>query len=106
MTRSWIVEHARSIVGHPKQAELSGDPVARNVMKLAVEAGEALDAYQRWKDQARKPGTREELHGEVADVVLTAYILAEEDGFDLDAAVAKKLGVIRSRGWDKQREDS
>jgi NTP pyrophosphatase (non-canonical NTP hydrolase) len=97
---SWIVDHATVIVEHLRANDFAAaDALTRQVLNLAEETGEAVGAYRRWTGQARRTGTAQEFHREVADVVITAYVLADEAGFDLDAAVADKLNVIFSRGW-------
>jgi NTP pyrophosphatase (non-canonical NTP hydrolase) len=73
--------------------------VQRQVLGLAEEVGEFVGAYRRWSGQARRPGTAEQMHAELADVVITAYVTAHELGLDLDAAITAKLAVVFSRGW-------
>lgn len=70
-------------------------------MKLGGEAGEALEAYNRWLGVARRHGTREEYLAELADVVIGAYINAELAESDLSAAIEAKLRVIYDRGWSE-----
>lgn len=76
--------------------------VQRNVLCLAEEAGELVGAYRRWTGQARRTGTAQQMYAELADVVITAYVLAHELHLDLDAAIAAKLDVIFARGWHEQ----
>lgn len=98
--RSWVADRAAVIIEHLRANGFSADgAVTRQVLNLAEETGEAVGAYRRWAGQARRVGTAEEFHHEVADVVITAYVLAAEAGFDLDAAIADKLRVVFSRGW-------
>lgn len=98
--RSWLAAHAAIIVGHLRDNGFDEEnAVQRQVLNLAEEAGEVVGAYRRLIGWARRSGTRGEFHREVADVVVTAYVLAEEDGFDLDAAISDKLQTIYSRGW-------
>lgn len=73
--------------------------VQRQVLALAEEAGEFVGAYRRATGQARRTGTVADVHAELADVVITAYVTAHEMGFDLDAAIAAKLDVVFTRGW-------
>lgn len=60
----------------------------RQVLNLAEEAGEFIGAYRRWAGLARRTGTAEQVHAELADVVITSYVTAAELDIDLDAAVA------------------
>jgi NTP pyrophosphatase (non-canonical NTP hydrolase) len=59
----------------------------RQVLNLVEEAGELVGAYRRWAGLARRSGTAQEMHAELADVVITAYVTAAELGIDLDAAL-------------------
>ncbi|WP_369794633.1 MazG nucleotide pyrophosphohydrolase domain-containing protein [Kutzneria sp. 744] len=69
---------------------------------MAEECGEFVGAYRRWSGQARRTGTAEELRAELADVVITAFVAAEELGIDLDQAITEKAGVVLTRGWREQ----
>lgn len=75
----------------------------RQVLCVAEEAGEFVGAFRRWAGLARRTGTAEEMHDELADVVIAAFVAAEELDFDLAAAVADKLGVVHARGWREER---
>jgi len=66
---------------------------------VAEEAGELVGAYRRYAGRARRTGTRRELEDEIADVLLVTAVFADRAGIDIDAAVAAKLAVIYSRGW-------
>jgi NTP pyrophosphatase (non-canonical NTP hydrolase) len=66
---------------------------------LAEEAGEAVGAYRRWSGQARRSGTKEDFEAELADVVITTYVLANFTGVDLEKAIEAKLKKITTRGW-------
>lgn len=74
----------------------------RQGLSLAEEAGEAVGALRRYLGVARRSGTLGELEGELADVVLAAYMLAHYVGSDLDTAILRKAEKIFTRGW---RED-
>lgn len=105
MERSWIADRATDIVTNLRANGFGeGDAVNRQVLNLAEEVGEFVGAYRRWAGQARRSGTAEEMHRELADVVITAYVTAEELGIDLDAVMAEKLAVIFTRGWREQKD--
>lgn len=98
--RSWLASHAAIIVGHLRDNGFTEeDGILRQVLNLAEEAGEAVGAYRRAAGHARRVGTWQDFQQEIGDVVVTAYVLAEEAGFDLDEAIHDKLQVIYSRGW-------
>lgn len=81
--------------------EAISDNNALDVQALcfAEEAGELVGAYRRYAGKARRSGTLGEVEGELADVLITASILAVLLGIDIEGAVDNKLKVIYSRGW-------
>jgi NTP pyrophosphatase (non-canonical NTP hydrolase) len=122
MTRREILAHAAASTPAPArpadlrtiarrlQADLAAnrrpaitDANALDVQALCVaeEAGELVGAYRRWAGKARRTGTRHELEDEIADVLIVTAVFAERAGIDLDAAIAAKLAVIYSRGWQQ-----
>jgi hypothetical protein len=104
-TRSAMASRASEIVQHLRANGFDADgAVNRQVLNLAEEVGEFVGAYRRWAGQARRSGPLEDVHAELADVVITAYVTAEELGFDIDAAIAAKLDVVFSRGWREPAE--
>lgn len=66
---------------------------------LAEEAGEFVGAMRRWRGMARRTGTEEEAQKELADVVITAYGMADVMGWDLDLLIERKAETIMTRGW-------
>ena len=84
--------------GFPKS-----EAATRQVFNLAEEVGEFVGAYRRWKGMARRKGTFDDVAKELADVVITAYVTAEELGISLESEIAAKLEVIYSRGWHEAR---
>jgi NTP pyrophosphatase (non-canonical NTP hydrolase) len=64
-------------------------------ISLSLEAGEVLELYQ-WGDSAN----REELSGELADVMLYLLQLASIEGIDIGKAVMDKLDINHKRTWD------
>lgn len=78
--------------------------VQRQVLGLAEEVGEFVGAYRRWSGQARRSGTAQDMHAELADVVITAYVTAHELDMDLNAAIAEKAAVVFARGWREPRQ--
>lgn len=91
-----IVEHLHTN-GFPAEGGAN-----RQVLALAEECGEFVGAYRRWSGQARRGGTAEEMHAELADVVITAFATAEELGIDLDKVITEKANVVLTRGWREQ----
>lgn len=77
----------------------SNEFILSQLGKLTEETGEAFGSYLRANGFARRRGTFEEHQEEVADVVITAYVIASSEEFDLDAAIAKKLEHVMTRGW-------
>ena len=65
-------------------------------VSLSIEAAEILEHFQ-FTDEIKD---RDELGGELADVMLYLLQLASVSGIDLEAAVLKKIEVNRTRTWD------
>jgi NTP pyrophosphatase (non-canonical NTP hydrolase) len=76
-----------------------GQAVNRQVLNLAEETGEFVGAYRRWSGQARRIGTAADMHEELADVIITAFVTAHELNVDIEAVIAAKLHKVRTRGW-------
>lgn len=77
----------------------SNEYILSQLGKLTEETGEAFGSYLRMNGFARRRGTYAEHQEEVADVVITAFVVAAAEGFDLDAAIERKLAVVMTRGW-------
>jgi len=75
----------------------------RQVLALAEEAGEFVGAFRRWAGEARRTGTFEEMAGELADVVITAFVTAAVLHVELDVEIAKKWAILHERGWRDER---
>ena len=71
----------------------------RQALKLAEESGEVIKALCRYVGISRKSGSVQEVEDELADVVLSAYLLAHYLPGDIDAAIARKAGADYLRGW-------
>jgi NTP pyrophosphatase (non-canonical NTP hydrolase) len=104
INRSFMADKAPEIVAKLRENGFGVEAGAtRQVLCLAEETGELVGAYRRWSGQARRSGSFEDVETELADVVITAYVLAEELGMDLDAAIRRKLDVVFTRGWREGR---
>jgi NTP pyrophosphatase (non-canonical NTP hydrolase) len=77
----------------------SASAVNRQVLNLAEEVGEFVGAFRRWTGQARRSGTAQEMHEELADVVITAFVTAHELRVDIEPVIAAKLSKVHTRGW-------
>jgi NTP pyrophosphatase (non-canonical NTP hydrolase) len=86
---------------HRRPAITDANQLDVQALCVAEEAGELVGAYRRWAGKARRTGTRRELEDEIADVLIVTAVFAERAGIDLDAAIAAKLTVIYSRGWQQ-----
>lgn len=71
----------------------------RQAIALGEEVGEFLGAYRRWSGQARRQGDMTEVGLELADVVITAFVMAHVLGIDLNSFVQAKYETILTRGW-------
>jgi NTP pyrophosphatase (non-canonical NTP hydrolase) len=68
------------------------------ILCLAEEVGEAVQAYRRATGRARQSATWESVAEELADIVIVARVTALLAGIDLDTAVKQKLAAIEARG--------
>lgn len=59
-------------------------------LSLSLEASELLEIYQ-WKTPEEGNQDREHLKEEIADVLIYAYMLADNLGFDIDEIIEEKL---------------
>ncbi len=89
---------ARGIVDRIEGDFPKNDLLVQQVLCLAEEAGEFVQAARRFMGMARTPGSFEDMKKELADVVLTSYVTAEVFGFSLDLEIANKLTEINDRG--------
>jgi NTP pyrophosphatase (non-canonical NTP hydrolase) len=78
-------------------AEGTALPEWWHVLKLAEEAGEVCRAWLAVDGRARVRGSREELGEELADVVITAWVVALLRGIDLAAAIGDKHAELMTR---------
>lgn len=67
--------------------------------KVAEEGGEVLKAYLHVTGWARRGGTWEEFDEELADTVISAFLVAVATGRDLLAAIEAKHKIVMSRGF-------
>jgi len=74
----------------------------QQVLCLAEEVGEFVAACRRAWGMARRPGPMADVHAELADVVITAYVTAHVLGIDLTDAISDKVDVIFTRGWKER----
>jgi NTP pyrophosphatase (non-canonical NTP hydrolase) len=71
----------------------------QQVLCVAEEAGEFVGAYRRWSGMARRPGPFSDVEEELADVVITSFVMASVLEINLSAAMERKLEKIHTRGW-------
>lgn len=98
---TYLSEHGRRIAAALVAAGYGGQR-DRQALALAEEVGEFVGAWRRYTGQARRTDTYDHVREELADVVITAYVLAAEHLLDLDDAIERKLEKIYSRGWREE----
>lgn len=76
------------------------DPVTAQALNVAGEAGEFVEAYRRYRGGARRPGSKEEVSGELADVIISAMIMGQRLDLDMEKVIVAKLRKIVTRGWN------
>jgi NTP pyrophosphatase (non-canonical NTP hydrolase) len=77
----------------------AGGTEQAQLMALAEETGEFIGAMRRWRGMARRRGTEDEAKAELADVIISAYAMAEVMGWDVEKITEDKLTKVMSRGW-------
>lgn len=83
---------------HPASQEL-------RVICMAEEVGEAVEAWRIWSGNHRRSQhcvignaiAREDLGDEIADVIITAAMLAAKCGIDVDEALERKVRKVLER---------
>ena len=98
-----LTEAADSILAAIERNFPNIDHQHQQALCLAEEVGEFIGAYRRWRGMARRPGSRDDVDAELADVVIAAYVTAAALGTDLDQEIQRKLVKIFSRGWKEPR---
>lgn len=74
--------------------------VTAQVLNVVGEAGEFAEAYRRYRGGARRPGDKEEVAMELADVLISAMIMCERLNLDVESIIGAKLRKIVTRGWN------
>lgn len=74
------------------------DCMDTQILCLAEEVGEAVQAYRRATGRARQSATWENVAEELADIVIVARVTATLAGIDLETAIKSKLVAIEARG--------
>jgi NTP pyrophosphatase (non-canonical NTP hydrolase) len=93
-----LKQAAQTVMQKCRENEAGGTEQAQ-VYALAEEAGEFVGAIRRWRGLARRSGTELEAQNELADVIISAYGMADVMGWDVDAVISAKLEKIMTRGW-------
>lgn len=81
----------------------AGGTEQAQIYALAEEVGEFVGAMRRWRGMARRNGTEEEAQLELADVVISAYVMAEILGWNLAELIETKANKVLTRGWKEQQ---
>jgi NTP pyrophosphatase (non-canonical NTP hydrolase) len=87
---SWMASQAPHIAARLAEGGFEPDDTA---LHLAAEAGEFIGAWTRYTGRARRDGTEDEARIELADVVIAAYVLAHQHGWNLDEAISRTVLV-------------
>ena len=93
-----LTDLATAIVEAVRTHDAGGSEQAQ-VYALAEETGEFVGAMRRWRGMARRNGTEQEAKDELADVIISAYVMAEIMGWSVDDLVEAKGTKILNRGW-------
>lgn len=91
---------AKAIVFHLRENGFTKESQPdRQALALGEEVGEFIGAWRRYRGMARRTDSLDHVIEELADVVITAFVTADEQGWDLDSAIIKKMNIILHRGW-------
>ena len=101
--RKWLVVEGQAIALRLNENGFKPDGGIRQAIALVEEAGEFIGAFRRWKGMARRTGTETEVQEELADVIITAFVTAQEFGWDINEIIQDKLGELHTRGWRDPR---
>jgi NTP pyrophosphatase (non-canonical NTP hydrolase) len=91
-------ELAKIILENVRRTNTGGTEQAQ-VYAIGEEAGEFIGAMRRWRGMARRSGTEAAAKAELADIVISSFVMAEIMGWDLDDLIRQKAEIILSRGW-------
>lgn len=87
-------EIADLIQKHLEERGWENNPPRGLATSIALEASELLEHYQ-WSD---KPvGTKEDLAGELADILIYAFQFAQVNGIDIPTAITTKLAAAAKK---------
>lgn len=100
------LEEAAHIIMSRCRENGAGGTEQAQIMGLAEEVGEFVGAMRRWRGLARRRGTEAQAQEELADVIISAYAMAEVMGWDANALVDIKLAKIFSRPWKEDAPDA
>jgi NTP pyrophosphatase (non-canonical NTP hydrolase) len=80
------------------RARNRADMLDLQMLCLAEEVGEAIQAYRRATGRARQHADWAAVAEELADVMIVTQVTAELAGIDLTGAIERKLLAIEARG--------
>jgi NTP pyrophosphatase (non-canonical NTP hydrolase) len=89
---------AAEVIAERLRARPAGASLDVQMLCLAEEVGEAVQAYRRATGRARSAAPWDAVAEELADVVIVSYVTAALAGIDLSTAVTRKLAAIEARG--------
>ncbi len=92
-------EEFASLVMEKCRENGAGGTEESQILCVAEEVGEFVGAMRRWRGMARRSGTEREAMEELADIVLSAYAMADVMDWDLSDVIEAKASKILSRGW-------
>ena len=82
-------------------------PGPRDIIAVAEEAGEFAGAYNKSSGASRNLISQEDFEDEWADVVITTLLTGYRFfGESAQAIIARKMGVILTRGWRNRSEET
>lgn len=97
---------AEEIRYHASQGASDEEWRDAQAMCVVEEAGEFIGAYRRWRGFARRPGEARDMHKELADVIIAAFLMFAVLDADAQMHVKAKLFDVITRGYVNKSESA
>lgn len=95
---------AEEIKFHARQGATDDEWRDAQAMNVFEEAGEFAKEYRRWRGFARKPGDIRNLRMELADVIISGFLMFANMDTDAQCYIKGKLYEVITRGYVNKEE--
>jgi NTP pyrophosphatase (non-canonical NTP hydrolase) len=90
---------AEEIRVHAAQGASDQEWMDAQAMCVAEEAGEFIKAYRKWRGFARTAGSVNDVHEELADVIIASLLMFSVMNYDAQRHIKDKLYQVITRGY-------